>query len=48
MWMPRFSIASAIFMEVVVLPDPEGPASSTIGLRARFSMILSAASSTSF
>ena len=40
---PRLFSSSSIFMAVVVLPEPEGPESSTMGLRARLSWIMSAA-----
>ena len=43
---PRRSSSSAIFMAVVVLPEPEGPDSSTMGLCSRLDRILSAASDT--
>ena len=40
--MPRRLSSSRSFMAVVVLPLPEGPDSSTMGLRAMLAMIFSA------
>ena len=40
---PRRSSSSSIFIAVVVLPLPDGPESSTIGLLCMFSIIMEAA-----
>ena len=40
---PRFSSSSSIFRAVVVLPDPEGPESRTMGLWGRLVKMASAA-----
>ncbi len=45
-WTPRRSSSASILRAVVVLPDPEGPESSTTGLRTIFSIIRPAAAST--
>ena len=41
--MPMRSSSSASFIEVVVLPEPDGPDSRTMGLFLRFSAISCAA-----
>ena len=43
---PRRSSSCWIFMALVVLPEPDGPDSSTMGLSFRLERILSAARST--
>jgi len=43
---PRFSSSSSIFRAVVVLPEPEGPESSTTGLLSRLLRMRSAARDT--
>ena len=43
-----FASCSAIFMDVVVLPEPEGPDSRTMGLFSRLPRMSSAASATLF
>jgi len=40
---PRFSSSSSILRAVVVLPEPDGPDSRTMGLVERFARMVSAA-----